>query len=220
MARRRARGVASAIPRKYRGVSLETARRSPTWRATGRRLRSTRSVRRLRRADRRAARRGGGLWLMGDVGTGKTTLAMLVSKAAVEAERTVAIYSLPSFWRGSARTYDADGGRLLPRVLRSPDLGRPPARRRPGRREAQRLGAGAALRDRQRALRDGALDGGHHEPRPAGARGADRPAHRLPPGRDLRRPRCRCSGTTCDIPGLRRTSGHARHRSHTGSQER
>ena len=32
---------------------------------------------------------------MGDVGTGKTTLAMIVSKAALEAGRSVAIYSLP-----------------------------------------------------------------------------------------------------------------------------
>ena len=39
---------------------------------------------------------GRGLWLMGDVGTGKTTLAMLVSKAALERGRTVAIYSLPA----------------------------------------------------------------------------------------------------------------------------
>jgi DNA replication protein DnaC len=38
---------------------------------------------------------GRGLWFIGDVGTGKTTLAMLVSKEAMEADRTVAIYSLP-----------------------------------------------------------------------------------------------------------------------------
>jgi DNA replication protein DnaC len=38
---------------------------------------------------------GRGLWLTGDVGTGKTSLAMLVSKAAIDAGRTVAIYSLP-----------------------------------------------------------------------------------------------------------------------------
>ena len=38
---------------------------------------------------------GRGLWLMGDVGTGKTTLAMIVSKAALDAGRSVAIYSLP-----------------------------------------------------------------------------------------------------------------------------
>jgi DNA replication protein DnaC len=38
---------------------------------------------------------GRGLWFTGDVGTGKTTLAMLISKSAMEAGRTVAIYSLP-----------------------------------------------------------------------------------------------------------------------------
>ena len=35
------------------------------------------------------------MWLVGDIGTGKTTLAMLISKAALDAGRTVAIYSLP-----------------------------------------------------------------------------------------------------------------------------
>src|SRR3954453_17581353 len=38
---------------------------------------------------------GRGLWLFGDVGTGKTSLAMLASKAAIEAGRSVAIYSMP-----------------------------------------------------------------------------------------------------------------------------
>src|SRR6202011_3987157 len=38
---------------------------------------------------------GNGLWFMGPVGTGKTTLAMLVSKAALKAGRSVAVYSLP-----------------------------------------------------------------------------------------------------------------------------
>ena len=38
---------------------------------------------------------GRGLWFMGPVGTGKTTLAMLVSKGAIKAGRSVAIYSLP-----------------------------------------------------------------------------------------------------------------------------
>ena len=47
---------------------------------------------------------------MGDVGTGKTTLAMLVSKAAVEAGRTVAIYSLPRLLARIRRTYDAEAG--------------------------------------------------------------------------------------------------------------
>jgi DNA replication protein DnaC len=53
---------------------------------------------------------GQGIWLMGDVGTGKTSLAMLVSKAAVEAQRAVAIYSLPRLLARVRRTYDAEAG--------------------------------------------------------------------------------------------------------------
>ena len=49
---------------------------------------------------------GRGLWFMGDVGTGKTTLAMLVSKAALDAGRSVAIYSLPRLLAEIRTTYD------------------------------------------------------------------------------------------------------------------
>jgi DNA replication protein DnaC len=38
---------------------------------------------------------GRSLWLLGGVGTGKTALAMIVSKAAIDAGRTVAVYSCP-----------------------------------------------------------------------------------------------------------------------------
>ena len=55
-------------------------------------------------------REGRGLWLMGDVGTGKTSLAMLVSKAALEHGRSVAIYSLPRLLARIRRTYDAEAG--------------------------------------------------------------------------------------------------------------
>ena len=47
---------------------------------------------------------------MGDVGTGKTSLAMLVSKAALEHGRSVAIYSLPRLLARIRRTYDAEAG--------------------------------------------------------------------------------------------------------------
>ena len=47
---------------------------------------------------------------MGDTGTGKTTLAMLVSKAALEAGRSVAIYSLPKLLARIRRTYDSEPG--------------------------------------------------------------------------------------------------------------
>jgi DNA replication protein DnaC len=109
IARRRARGVASAIPRKYRTVSFDAppvsdmARdpaRAPVFRAVKEFVVSI---------DERLAE-GQGLWLMGDVGTGKTTLAMLVSKAAVEAGNTVAIYSLPRLLSRIRRTYDAEAG--------------------------------------------------------------------------------------------------------------
>jgi DNA replication protein DnaC len=49
---------------------------------------------------------GRGLWLVGDVGTGKTTLAMLVSKAALERGFTVAIYSLPRLLSELRKTFD------------------------------------------------------------------------------------------------------------------
>ena len=109
MARRRARGVASAIPRKYRGVSLERPPISDMARAP-RQAPVYKAVKGYVEEIDDRLDDGEGLWLMGDVGTGKTTLAMLVSKAAVEAGRTVAIYSLPRLLSRIRRTYDAEAG--------------------------------------------------------------------------------------------------------------
>jgi DNA replication protein DnaC len=60
---------------------------------------------------------GRGLWLMGDVGTGKTTLAMLVSKAALEAGRSVAIYSLPRLLAELRKSFDEDSDRSFLELL-------------------------------------------------------------------------------------------------------
>src|SRR3954464_13751234 len=49
---------------------------------------------------------GKGLWLFGDAGTGKTSLAMLVSQAALESGRSVAIYSLPRLLSDIKETYE------------------------------------------------------------------------------------------------------------------
>jgi DNA replication protein DnaC len=51
---------------------------------------------------------GRGLWFMGGPGTGKTTLAMLVSKAALQAGRSVAIYSLPRLLNEIRDTHRAE----------------------------------------------------------------------------------------------------------------
>ena len=100
----RQRGVASVIPPKYRGVSFE---RPPVTGIEPMVVRVVRSFTEELDANLDAGR---GLWLMGDTGTGKTTLAMLVSKAALAAGRTVAIYSLPRLLARIRRTYDAEAG--------------------------------------------------------------------------------------------------------------
>jgi DNA replication protein DnaC len=100
----RMEGVSSVIPRKYRGVSFDRAP-VPDLDAT-----IVREVRRfVRDVDRRLAE-GRGLWFMGDVGTGKTTLAMLVSKAALDNGHSVAIYSVPRLLAEIRDTYDAEAG--------------------------------------------------------------------------------------------------------------
>jgi DNA replication protein DnaC len=109
MARRRSRGVASAIPARYRGVSFDRPPVSDLARSPA----SAPVVDEVRAfvdaLDERLAE-GRGLWLMGAVGTGKTALAMLVSKAVAEAGRSVAIYSLPRLLARIRRTYDAEAG--------------------------------------------------------------------------------------------------------------
>ena len=74
---------------------------------------------------------GRGLWFMGPVGTGKTTLAMLVTKAALEAGRSAARYSLPGLLRQIRKTFDTGVAR---RPARAPDRRRPAAHRRHRRR--------------------------------------------------------------------------------------
>jgi DNA replication protein DnaC len=109
LARRRARGVASAIPARYRGVSFDRPPISDMARAGGS-APVVKAVRAFVETIEERLDEGRGLWLMGDVGTGKTSLAMLVSKAAVEAGRTAAIYSLPRLLARIRRTYDGEAG--------------------------------------------------------------------------------------------------------------
>nr|MBA3264281.1 ATP-binding protein [Thermoleophilaceae bacterium] len=51
---------------------------------------------------------GRGLWFDGQVGTGKTSLAILVAKAAKEAGRSYAVYPVPRLLAEIKRTFDRD----------------------------------------------------------------------------------------------------------------
>jgi len=96
----RSRGLSAVIPRKYRGVSFD---RPPI---TTIRDGIVSYVRRYVRDIDARLDAGEGLWLYGPVGTGKTSLAMLVSRAALDAGRTVAIYSLPRLLAEIRTTFD------------------------------------------------------------------------------------------------------------------
>jgi DNA replication protein DnaC len=98
--RARARSLSGVIPRRFRGVSFE---RSPV---VDMDPTVVRDVRRFIDDIDSELDQGRGLWFMGDVGTGKTTLAMLVSKAALEAGRSVAIYSLPRLLAEIRKTFE------------------------------------------------------------------------------------------------------------------
>jgi DNA replication protein DnaC len=89
IARKRAASLEGRIPKRYRGASFD---RPPVLGMPEAVVSEVRSY--VRNLNARIEE-GRGMWLVGDVGTGKTTLAMIVSAAALEAGHTVAIYSLP-----------------------------------------------------------------------------------------------------------------------------
>jgi DNA replication protein DnaC len=105
IARKRAAALEGRIPRRYREVSLE---REPLISIERANPHVVREVRQYIRSIREQLDAGRGLWFTGDVGTGKTTLAMLISKSAMEADRTVAIYSLPRLLAQLRDTYQDD----------------------------------------------------------------------------------------------------------------
>jgi DNA replication protein DnaC len=107
----RARGLSAVIPKKYREVSFE---RPPI---TTLRDSIVSYVRRYVRELDTHLEAGNGLWLYGPVGTGKTSLAMLVSKAALDAGHTVAIYSLPRLLAEIRMTFDEGSERSYTELL-------------------------------------------------------------------------------------------------------
>jgi DNA replication protein DnaC len=100
ISRRKARSLSAVIPRKYKDVGFD---RNPVAQMPEPVVRQIRGYIRTLEAN---LAEGRGLWLFGEVGTGKTTLAMLVAKAALEAGHSVAIYSMPRLLNEIRRTYD------------------------------------------------------------------------------------------------------------------
>jgi DNA replication protein DnaC len=104
----RARRLEARIPRRYREISFEHSdvidieRRCPT---------QVREIRAFVRDIGANLDAGRGLWLTGSFGTGKTALAMIVAKAAIDAGRTVARYSCPHLLAFIRESID-DGGVL------------------------------------------------------------------------------------------------------------
>ncbi|MHB8692002.1 MAG: ATP-binding protein [Solirubrobacteraceae bacterium] len=102
IARSKARTLSAVIPKLYRDVAFD---RAPVTEIDRQVVTITRRF--TDRIDDHIDH-GRGLWFMGPVGTGKTTLAMLVSKAALKAGRSVAIYSLPRLLNEIRDTHRAD----------------------------------------------------------------------------------------------------------------
>ncbi|HEX4109444.1 MAG TPA: hypothetical protein VHX88_15010, partial [Solirubrobacteraceae bacterium] len=91
LAETRARRLEARIPRRYKDMSFDRLGGTDL-------VAYPEQVEVVRRFAARVGENldaGRGLWIYGDVGTGKTTLAMLVSKAALDSGRSVAIYSMP-----------------------------------------------------------------------------------------------------------------------------
>jgi len=102
----KAHSLSAVIPRRYRDVAFD---RPPVTEIDPQVVAATRAFTETIDARLDAGR---GLWFMGPVGTGKTTLAMLVSKAALRAGRSVAIYSLPRLLNEIRDTHRAERSHL------------------------------------------------------------------------------------------------------------
>ena len=111
ISRARARSLSAVIPKRYREVSLDRAPLADLAPDIKRPVQDF-----VRRIDENLDA-GRGLCFLGDVGTGKTTLAMFVSKMALEAGRSVAIYSLPRLLTTIRTTFNDDSAQSHAELL-------------------------------------------------------------------------------------------------------
>ena len=108
------RRLGTGIPKRFRGVGFD---RKPIADMDPMLLREVRDFVRPGNIDRNLDA-GRGLWFYGDVGTGKTSLAMLISQAAIEAGRSVAIYSVPHLLADIKSTYEDGSGHSYLQLFR------------------------------------------------------------------------------------------------------
>jgi DNA replication protein DnaC len=104
--------MGTGIPRRFQGVSFE---RKPVADLDPFVLRH---VKEYVRGIEESLQSGRGLWFYCDVGTGKTSLAMIVSKAAQEAGASVAIYSVPRLLAEIKDTFDSQSGHSYMQLFR------------------------------------------------------------------------------------------------------
>jgi DNA replication protein DnaC len=102
--RGRSRGVASAIPSRYRGVSFDRPPVSDMARDMQARHVVQASRAYIDALDENLAS-GRGLWLMGGTGTGKTTLGMLIASAALAQGKSVGVYFTPKLLTRIRQTF-------------------------------------------------------------------------------------------------------------------
>ena len=114
--RARTSRLASQIPKKYRGVSFDrhpVTNMEPTF---------VRAVRRFCTGIDDHLERGDSFGFFGDRGTGKTTLAMLITIEAMRRGRTVGVYTGPDLLSAIRRTYEDNSYSSLMDSLLAVDL--------------------------------------------------------------------------------------------------
>jgi DNA replication protein DnaC len=116
LARNRASSLSAVIPAKYRNIGFD---RFPVTEIEPAIVAATKRF--VDRIDDNLDQ-GRGLWFMGPVGTGKTTLAMLVTQAALKAGRSAARYSLPGLLSQIRKTFDDGSHNDLLERLTAVDL--------------------------------------------------------------------------------------------------
>lgn len=105
VARRRARRLSQAVPRKFQNLGFE---REPIPSIARDAPEVVRAVRRYCDRIDEMVDVGEGLWFLGGPGTGKSHLAYLISQHALAAGRSVAIYTGPRLLDEIRRTYGED----------------------------------------------------------------------------------------------------------------